>query len=340
MEHTVVALSKDTADKFSPLKQACSNREDCSQVKFGITTEDEVEGNICQTDIEVRVASGESENEVHEECIDVSDRNEGNESNQNFDNQSNGEIMSEESDKLYLQTDDNVEFEVLHVQVAGTCSSKKSKRKNPPRRKVVRHYCYECGSNFDNENLLKEHMETCIVPSDSESEILVKVEPESDEDFTASPTKKPKTENENIEKKYECDICQSKFKQMNYLRHHQIKVHGWNLYPCGFCELSFLTVRDCANHVKMHGEEKPYCCDVCGRRYVLRESLNRHYKVHDVNKAYICDICGKAFAEKISLTRHQHIHTGMNKLYIVYRNENNFQIMRYKILQMYIIYNI
>lgn len=216
----------------------------------------------------------------------------------------NGNVPSEVN---MFKKDDNVEFEVLHVQVGS--NGRKSKRKNPPRRKVFRHHCYECGSSFDNEEEFKEHSETCNVRTDSESEIHVKIEVESDEEYSMS-AKSSRTESDSEEKTIECDICQSKFKQINYLRQHQIKVHGWNLYPCSLCELSFHTARDCANHVKTHGQEKPYCCSVCGKRYVLRESLNRHYKVHDANKAYTCDICGKAFAEKISWTRHQHIHTG------------------------------
>jgi len=191
-------------------------------------------------------------------------------------------------------------------------NERKSRRKNPPRRKI-KSRCYECGTGFKNEQLLKVHSATCGVVIDEESDLGIKKDFESENDF-----KSPKWQtivNINQEKKLSCDKCTKKFKTQSRLSLHQ-RTHGLNFYICGLCTETFSTKAKCKEHVQTHCEAKPYSCDVCGKKYVLRESLNRHHKIHDASQAYVCNDCGKAFSEKISFHRHKTIHTGTVYLFL------------------------
>ncbi|CAC5398558.1 KRAB [Mytilus coruscus] len=195
------------------------------------------------------------------------------------------------------------------LQLSSDNPKRKSKRKNQPSKKIVKYHCYECSTDFENEQLLKVHRVTCNVPTDIESDMEIKQEPQSENESELHSI----DQNDKVDKYgkvVRCSMCAKRFKSENGLKGHLRIDHGQNLFTCGICPKSFITKAACNEHVQIHSEQKPYVCDVCGNKYVLRESLTRHYRVHDSKKAYICHDCGKAFAEKISFTRHRTIHTG------------------------------
>lgn len=193
-------------------------------------------------------------------------------------------------------------------------NKRKLRRKNSPRQKI-KSCCYECGTGFENEQLLKVHSATCSVVIDEESDLGIKKDFESEKDFKSPKRQTIVHLNINKKEKLSCDKCPKKFKTQSRLSLHQ-RTHGLNFYTCGLCTKTFSTKAKCKEHVQTHGEAKPYSCDVCGKKYVLRESLNRHHKIHDASQAYVCNDCGKAFSENISFHRHRTIHTGTVYLFL------------------------
>lgn len=190
---------------------------------------------------------------------------------------------------------------------------RKSRRKNPPRRIVVKevdNHCDLCGEDFSNSNTYLLHLKKCgdncsLTVSESTSKRRTREDSLSEDGKgTATPVRK-------CGGKVSCDHCYEKVWHSE-LKEHIQEVHGISdMYTCCHCSAVFDSRRLYSSHMRYeHDDKKAFKCSFCNNAYELYESLKRHNRIHNKELALTCDECGKSFAEKITLKRHKTIHTG------------------------------
>ena len=125
-------------------------------------------------------------------------------------------------------------------------------------------------------------------------------------------------------RKYECDECNTKFKQKKDLTAHNLNVHGINQrketyhrpekqksYRCDVCESSYTYKKDLHLHQRLKHDEsrkEEFQCDQCPSKFKQKKSLNAHVKTKHGNEEYPCPTCAKVFNQKKNLKRHERMH--------------------------------
>uniref|UniRef100_A0A034W144 Zinc finger protein weckle n=1 Tax=Bactrocera dorsalis TaxID=27457 RepID=A0A034W144_BACDO len=144
--------------------------------------------------------------------------------------------------------------------------------------------------------------------------------------------------------KYECSICQKKYKNATSYRKHimekhnkepdipdfkcetcnkiypterQLQIHARSHLaledkldiPCPYCERKFTKVAVMRQHVQgFHENKKPYICDECGRSLRTLAALTEHKLVHTNDAPFECEVCQRAFKNKARLKVHLETH--------------------------------
>jgi len=105
------------------------------------------------------------------------------------------------------------------------------------------------------------------------------------------------------EKKFVCDLCDSKYSMMRMLNAHKKGMHGEKNLECDFCDSKFTTKSRLKFHInRTHGEKK-FVCDLCGSKFTTKYYLNDHMNsAHMENLA--CNLCDSQFAYRNSLNKH------------------------------------
>jgi len=115
---------------------------------------------------------------------------------------------------------------------------------------------------------------------------------------------------------YQCDLCDSTFKQSQSMRAHKRTVHG--LEPtCEICKATFTNQSEWIHHMKTeHPEEysaklqdleKDSTCDICLKEFANAMLLKKHKNgVHF--KSHQCVKCPKRFAKPKDLEKHLRVH--------------------------------
>lgn len=156
----------------------------------------------------------------------------------------------------------------------------------------------------------------------------VQDEAESDDDTN---------DNTQTSYKYECSICQKKYKNPTSYRKHimekhdkepdipdfkcetcnkiypterQLQIHARTHLaledkldiPCPYCDRKFTKVSVMRQHVQgIHENKKPYICDECGRSLKTLAALAEHKLVHTNDTPFECEVCQRAFKNKARL---------------------------------------
>ena len=105
--------------------------------------------------------------------------------------------------------------------------------------------------------------------------------------------KKHMADNRDVEKPYECDICNRRFAVSNHLARHKRTHTGEKPYGCEICNKRFLRSDDLRKHQRSHTGEKPYECFVCSKRFSQSSNLSRHKLTHIGNELYEFVLCNK-----------------------------------------------
>ena len=165
--------------------------------------------------------------------------------------------------------------------------------------------CTECGRQFPNNSLLKEHRLThteerphvcniCDKGFKRTSALLTHIRgvhaPSSD---------------------HKCPICDKTFRAKLYLDRHVKLVHyrQHKNYKCNVCQKEFTSISGMSYHRKTHKPRKGLKCPRCSRVYMCKSTLNSHMKMHADGNGYPCRVCGSLFLSIYSLKKHQVIHT-------------------------------
>ena len=113
-----------------------------------------------------------------------------------------------------------------------------------------------------------------------------------------------------VEKKFQCDICQKSFKKKHKLTEHKKFHSDEKKFQCESCGKCFVQSCDLKRHERTHTGEKPFQCKTCNKCFAQSYSLNEHKTIHTGEKHFQCDVCYKRFGTKNYLRVHKKIHTG------------------------------
>ncbi len=160
--------------------------------------------------------------------------------------------------------------------------------------------CNKCNKLFDNESLLKTHMDTICSTVE-----LVKVslnnEPtpaNSDNDFNEiidveNNNEIKQTNSTSRKRSFICNECGIQVKSQSELNKHMLHMHqdsaskGEQQYKCPQCHMSFHDISSRNRHEKEHSGLKPFRCYICSYEFTRASNLRSHLlKVHpnDIDK--------------------------------------------------------
>ncbi|XP_015184901.1 PREDICTED: zinc finger protein 37-like [Polistes dominula] len=140
-------------------------------------------------------------------------------------------------------------------------------------------------------------------------------------------------QNDSLEKKYCCVVCDARFKGSGGLRNHfkvvhgagpvfkcdecgkefplkeRLKLHvrthtGFKPYKCPECDKSFARGGQLVQHRRTHSQVKPYHCGLCSGTFTCAANLALHVKRHNGQKDHKCEICGRGFVRRDALKKH------------------------------------
>nr|XP_054750988.1 zinc finger protein 420-like [Lytechinus pictus] len=109
-----------------------------------------------------------------------------------------------------------------------------------------------------------------------------------------------------------CDICNKKFRSLNFLNEH-LKSHSQHKpYSCENCNKRFKTLRSQQNHAGRNccTGRRPYQCETCGKSFMYSRYLKTHRCLDTPVKVYSCGDCGKMYRRQDRLIEHMRVHTG------------------------------
>ena len=81
-------------------------------------------------------------------------------------------------------------------------------------------------------------------------------------------------------KRFECDVCGSRFARNAHLKGHVQAVHeGAKPFNCEYCDVSFSQKPHLKVHIiAVHERKKPYKCDLCNTAFPCNAKLINHKK--------------------------------------------------------------
>ncbi|KAL0117980.1 hypothetical protein PUN28_008983 [Cardiocondyla obscurior] len=138
---------------------------------------------------------------------------------------------------------------------------------------------------------------------------------------------------QNLQKKYCCVVCEARFKGSGGLRNHYKVVHGagpvfkcdecgkefplkerlklhvrthtgFKPYKCPECDKSFARGGQLVQHRRTHSQIRPFHCKLCSNTFTCAANLSLHLKRHNGQKDHKCDLCGRAFVRRDALKKH------------------------------------
>jgi KRAB domain-containing zinc finger protein len=110
-------------------------------------------------------------------------------------------------------------------------------------------------------------------------------------------------------KNFECDKCDRKFSELEYLKKHLFRHLGIKSFECSLCPARFSAKNGLDSHMTTHTKEKKFECGICGAKFSKAQTLNLHIKIHTNEKNYACIYCDMKFISSGVLKRHLRIHT-------------------------------
>ena len=162
-------------------------------------------------------------------------------------------------------------FKHVHLGV------KYAQRPKKPYKPKPRKQCPKCDKSFQNNSLLKDHIDVV-----HEGKIP-----------------------------YVCPHCGKGFKSGKGLTGH-IAIHEGMKILCSLCPSSFLSETALKRHVREihHEGPKAYLCTLCGKSFATGNMLNHHIKrIHEKSleevKTRICNLCQEEFKSRYELNNHK-----------------------------------
>ena len=120
----------------------------------------------------------------------------------------------------------------------------------------------------------------------------------------------PVASEEDPARKFECGLCDSKFKQKGSLKQHMQNVHDVGVVwkECGLCDSKFKQTGNLKRHMAIAHDVGVvfHHCSLCDSKFKYKEVLQRHMLyVHDVGVVFHhCSLCDSKFKLKGNLKAH------------------------------------
>lgn len=149
--------------------------------------------------------------------------------------------------------------------------------------------CPNCGLRFETENLVVEHMSSCL-----------------DQDMFKSAIME---ENErDHRRKHFCNLCGKGFYQRCHLREHYTVHTKEKQFVCQTCGKQFLRERQLRLHNDMHKGMARYVCSICDQGNFRKHDHVRHMISHLSAGETICQVCFQIFPNNEQLEQHMDVH--------------------------------
>lgn len=149
--------------------------------------------------------------------------------------------------------------------------------------------CPNCGQRFETENLVVEHMSSCLDQDVFKSAIM--------------------EENErDHRRKHFCNLCGKGFYQRCHLREHYTVHTKEKQFVCQTCGKQFLRERQLRLHNDMHKGMARYVCSICDQGNFRKHDHVRHMISHLSAGETICQVCFQIFPNNEQLEQHMDIH--------------------------------
>ena len=92
------------------------------------------------------------------------------------------------------------------------------------------------------------------------------------------------------------------------LKIHIESQHKGKKYQCDFCNSEYKDKSDLRKHVKGKHEGKTYDCNTCHNKFKQKISLDIHFKNIHLQEKHPCDMCDYKATVKSVLTKHREGH--------------------------------
>ena len=197
-------------------------------------------------------------------------------------------------------------FKHVHLGV------KYAQRPKKPYKLKPRKQCPKCDKSFQNNSLLKDHIDVV-----HEGKIPY-VCPHCGKGFKSGKGLTGHIAIHEGTKKFLCSLCPSSFLTESALKRHVREIHheGPKAYLCTLCGKSFATGNMLNHHIKRIHEKsldevKIRVCNLCQEEFKSRYELNNHkLRVHEGVEPLMCPHCPMGFARSINLGHHlKNVHT-------------------------------
>lgn len=165
--------------------------------------------------------------------------------------------------------------------------------------KVGNFCCEHCGMVYPHATHLKKHLET---HGDIQFTCALCFK-----GFSREANYRRHMQRHSSEKKFDCQLCDSKFKEKRELVKHRQLVHSNHRpFQCSSCSRSFAFRYMLKRHEQAHTGIRTHKCtyDGCGLSLSSANALKHHMFTHTGAKPYECDYCQAAFRLKVNLNRH------------------------------------
>jgi len=83
-----------------------------------------------------------------------------------------------------------------------------------------------------------------------------------------------------VERNFECDQCEWKFKTPQKLNTHMVTHTGERPFQCSKCNKCFSQKVNLERHSILHTDLKPFKCEDCGKGFNRNDNLRKHAKTH------------------------------------------------------------
>ncbi|XP_053141681.1 zinc finger and BTB domain-containing protein 1 [Hemicordylus capensis] len=149
--------------------------------------------------------------------------------------------------------------------------------------------CPNCGLRFETENLVVEHMSSCL-----EQELFKNAMMEENE--------------RDHRRKHFCNLCGKGFYQRCHLREHYTVHTKEKQFVCQTCGKQFLRERQLRLHNDMHKGMARYICSMCDQGNFRKHDHVRHMISHLSAGETICQVCFQIFPNNEQLEQHMDVH--------------------------------
>ena len=139
----------------------------------------------------------------------------------------------------------------------------------------------------------------------------------------------------NVEKPYECELCQHIASKLKIMRKHIKtfhKVKETHLKKKSKCDSCGIMVANLNKHtlkwhpserynvyskrygekdkIEIHQKIRPFACEQCGASFIRRDHMAQHTRIaHTGERPYQCAYCPKNFSRRDLMRKHERIHT-------------------------------